>query len=178
MGLFFDNEEEEREKRRAAEATEKSEWHRRQAAEARLAAEKARIDHENSIRWEQEDNKSKKGKIFKAIKQWQVPTDKANFELFVQTFNINYDYFKELDWEDNGQWVHDSVGLRDMLVEKARKVERIHLRGKVNETMELLEEVEQKIQKEKEQSKRFMKLYIGFGVLLFLIIGLMAMCEN
>ena len=207
MGLFFDNEEEEREKRRAAEATEKSEWHRRQAAEARLAAEKARIDHEDSIRWEEqrreekaqlramtksgrgdaildllhkyeEEGKRKDGEEAEAIKQWQVPTDKANFELFVQTFNINYDYFKELDWEDNGQWVHDSVGLRDMLVEKARKVERIHLRGKVNETMELLEEVEQKIQKEKEQSKRFMKLYIGFGVLLFLIIGLMAMCEN
>lgn len=211
MGLFFDNEEEEREKRRAAEATEQAEWHRRQAAEAQLAAEKARIDHENSIRWEQEDkeeeeklwalakskrgdaildllhkfeedNKSKKGKIFKAIKQWQVPTDKENFELFVRTFDINYDYIKELDWESDYLTSSEEVGLREMLIERAKKVARIYIKDSAPEAVELLNEIEQRMKDNreklaKEDKKDNRNTLIGITIALILF-GLLMMCQG
>ena len=210
MGLFS-SEEEEREKRRAAEATEQAEWHRRQAAEARLAAEKARIDHENSIRWEQEDkeeeeklwalakskrgdaildllhkfeedNKSKKGKIFKAIKQWQVPTDKENFELFVRTFDINYDYIKELDWESDYLTSSEEVGLREMLIERAKKVARIYIKDSAPEAVELLNEIEQRMKENreklaKEDKKDNRNTIIGITIALILF-GLLMMCQG
>jgi len=210
MGLFS-SEEEEREKRRAAEATEQAEWHRRQAAEARLAAEEARIDHENSIRWEQEDkeeeeklwalakskrgdaildllhkfeedNKSKKGKIFKAIKQWQVPTDKENFELFVRTFDINYDYIKELDWESDYLTSSEEVGLREMLIERAKKVARIYIKDSAPEAVELLNEIEQRMKDNreklaKEDKKDNRNTIIGITIALILF-GLLMMCQG
>ena len=210
MGLFS-SEEEEREKRRAAEATEQAEWHRRQAAEARLAAEEARIDHENSIRWEQEDkeeeeklwalakskrgdaildllhkfeedNKSKKGKIFKAIKQWQVPTDKENFELFVHTFDINYDYIKELDWESDYLTSSEEVGLREMLIERAKKVARIYIKDSSPEAVELLNEIEQRMKDNreklaKEDKKDNRNTIIGITIALILF-GLLMMCQG
>ncbi|MBR4242598.1 MAG: hypothetical protein IKR98_01655 [Bacteroidaceae bacterium] len=210
MGLFS-SEEEEREKRRAAEATEQAEWHRRQAAEARLAAEEARIDHENSIRWEQEDkeeeeklwalakskrgdaildllhkfeedNKSKKGKIFKAIKQWQVPTDKENFELFVHTFDINYDYIKELDWESDYLTSSEEVGLREMLIERAKKVARIYIKDSAPEAVELLNEIEQRMKDNreklaKEDKKDTRNTLIGITIALILF-GLLMMCQG
>ena len=210
MGLFS-SEEEEREKRRAAEATEQAEWHRRQAAEARLAAEEARIDHENSIRWEQEDkeeeeklwalakskrgdaildllhkfeedNKSKKGKIFKAIKQWQVPTDKENFELFVRTFDINYDYIKELDWESDYLTSSEEVGLREMLIERAKKVARIYIKDSAPEAVELLNEIEQRMKENreklaKEDKKDNRNTIIGITIALILF-GLLMMCQG
>jgi len=210
MGLFS-SEEEEREKRRAAEATEQAEWHRRQAAEARLAAEEARIDHENSIRWEQEDkeeeeklwalakskrgdaildllhkfeedNKSKKGKIFKAIKQWQVPTDKENFELFVRTFDINYDYIKELDWESDYLTSSEEVGLREMLIERAKKVARIYIKDSAPEAVELLNEIEQRMKDNreklaKEDKKDNRNTLIGITIALILF-GLLMMCQG
>lgn len=210
MGLFS-SEEEEREKRRAAEATEQAEWHRRQAAEARLAAEEARIDHENSIRWEQEDkeeeeklwalakskrgdaildllhkfeedNKSKKGKIFKAIKQWQVPTDKENFELFVRTFDINYDYIKELDWESDNLASSEEVGLREMLIERAKKVARIYIKDSAPEAVELLNEIEQRMKDNreklaKEDKKDDRNTIIGITIALILF-GLLMMCQG
>lgn len=210
MGLFFDNEEEEREKRRAAEATEQAELHRRKAAEAKLKEVEAQLEHEDSIRWEEqrreekaqlramtksgrgdaildllhkyeEEGKRKDGEEAEAIKQWQVPTDKTNFELFVQTFNINYDYFKELDWVQYTTMEDGTVGLREMLVEKARKVERIHLRGKVNDTMELLDEVEQKLTQEREKNKREVKQVILIAVafvVVFVLYGLVQMCNG
>lgn len=210
MGLFS-SEEEEREKRRAAEATEQAEWHRRQAAEAQLAAEEARIDHENSIRWEQEDkeeeeklwalakskrgdaildllhkfeedNKSKKGKIFKAIKQWQVPTDKENFELFVRTFDINYDYIKELDWESDYLTSSEEVGLREMLIERAKKVARIYIKDSAPEAVELLNEIEQRMKDNreklaKEDKKDNRNTLIGITIALILF-GLLMMCQG
>lgn len=210
MGLFS-SEEEEREKRRAAEATEQAEWHRRQAAEARLAAEEARIDHENSIRWEkerkeeeeklwalakskrgdaildllhkfEEDNKSKKGKIFKAIKQWQVPTDKENFELFVHTFDINYDYIKELDWESDYLTSSEEVGLREMLIERAKKVARIYIKDSAPEAVELLNEIEQRMKDNreklaKEDKKDNRNTIIGITIALILF-GLLMMCQG
>ena len=210
MGLFS-SEEEEREKRRAAEATEQAEWHRRQAAEAQLAAEEARIDHENSIRWEQEDkeeeeklralakskrgdaildllhkfeedNKSKKGKIFKAIKQWQVPTDKENFELFVRTFDINYDYIKELDWESDYLTSSEEVGLREMLIERAKKVARIYIKDSAPEAVELLNEIEQRMKDNreklaKEDKKDNRNTIIGITIALILF-GLLMMCQG
>lgn len=210
MGLFS-SEEEEREKRRAAEATEQAEWHRRQAAEARLAAEEARIDHENSLRWEQEDkeeeeklwalakskrgdaildllhkfeedNKSKKGKIFKAIKQWQVPTDKENFELFVRTFDINYDYIKELDWESDYLTSSEEVGLREMLIDKAKKVARIYIKDSAPEAVELLNEIEQRMKENreklaKEDKKDNRNTIIGITIALILF-GLLMMCQG
>ena len=210
MGLFS-SEEEEREKRRAAEATEQAEWHRRQAAEAQLAAEEARIDHENSIRWEQEDkeeeeklwalakskrgdaildllhkfeedNKSKKGKIFKAIKQWQVPTDKENFELFVRTFDINYDYIKELDWESDYLTSSEEVGLREMLIERAKKVARIYIKDSAPEAVELLNEIEQRMKENreklaKEDKKDNRNTLIGITIALILF-GLLMMCQG
>lgn len=210
MGLFS-SEEEEREKRRAAEATEQAEWHRRQAAEARLAAEEARIDHENSIRWEQEDkeeeeklwalakskrgdaildllhkfeedNKSKKGKIFKAIKQWQVPTDKENFELFVRTFDINYDYIKEIDWESDYLTSSEEVGLREMLIDKAKKVARIYIKDSAPEAVELLNEIEQRMKENreklaKEDKKDNRNTLIGITIALILF-GLLMMCQG
>lgn len=210
MGLFS-SEEEEREKRRAAEATEQAEWHRRQAAEAQLAAEEARIDHENSIRWEkerkeeeeklwalakskrgdaildllhkfEEDNKSKKGKIFKAIKQWQVPTDKENFELFVRTFDINYDYIKELDWESDYLTSSEEVGLREMLIDKAKKVARIYIKDSAPEAVELLNEIEQRMKENreklaKEDKKDNRNTLIGITIALILF-GLLMMCQG
>lgn len=210
MGLFS-SEEEEREKRRAAEATEQAEWHRRQAAEAQLAAEEARIDHENSIRWEQEDkeeeeklralakskrgdaildllhkfeedNKSKKGKIFKAIKQWQVPTDKENFELFVRTFDINYDYIKELDWESDYLTSSEELGLREMLIERAKKVARIYIKDSAPEAVELLNEIEQRMKDNreklaKEDKKDNRNTIIGITIALILF-GLLMMCQG
>ena len=209
MGLFS-SEEEEREKRRAAEATEQAEWHRRQAAEARLAAEEARIDHENSIRWEQEDkeeeerlwalakskrgdaildllhkfeedNKSKKGKIFMALKQWQVPTDKENFELFVHTFDINYDYIQEIDWKsDTSQ--SSELGLREMLIERAKKVARIYIKDSAPEAVELLNEIEQRMKDNreklaKEDKKDNRNTLIGITIALILF-GLLMMCQG
>ena len=210
MGLFS-SEEEEREKRRAAEATEQAEWHRRQAAEARLAAEEARIDHENSIRWEQEDkeeeeklwalakskrgdaildllhkfeedNKSKKGKIFMTLKQWQVPTDKENFELFVHTFDINYDYIKELDWESDYLTSSEEVGLREMLIERAKKVARIYIKDSAPEAVELLNEIEQRMKDNreklaKEDKKDNRNTIIGITIALILF-GLLMMCQG
>lgn len=210
MGLFS-SEEEEREKRRAAEATEQAEWHRRQAAEARLAAEEARIDHENSIRWEQEDkeeeeklwalakskrgdaildllhkfeedNKSKKGKIFMTLKQWQVPTDKENFELFVHTFDINYDYIKELDWESDYLTSSEEVGLREMLIDKAKKVARIYIKDSAPEAVELLNEIEQRMKDNreklaKEDKKDNRNTIIGITIALILF-GLLMMCQG
>ena len=210
MGLFS-SEEEEREKRRAAEATEQAEWHRRQAAEAQLAAEEARIDHENSIRWEQEDkeeeeklwalakskrgdaildllhkfeedNKSKKGKIFMALKQWQVPTDKENFELFVHTFDINYDYIKELDWESDYLTSSEEVGLREMLIERAKKVARIYIKDSAPEAVELLNEIEQRMKDNreklaKEDKKDNRNTIIGITIALILF-GLLMMCQG
>ena len=210
MGLFS-SEEEEREKRRAAEATEQAEWHRRQAAEARLAAEEARIDHENSIRWEQEDkeeeeklwalakskrgdaildllhkfeedNKSKKGKIFMTLKQWQVPTDKENFELFVHTFDINYDYIKELDWESDYLTSSEEVGLREMLIERAKKVARIYIKDSAPEAVELLNEIEQRMKDNrerlaKEDKKDTRNTIIGIIIALILF-GLLMMCQG
>ena len=209
MGLFS-SEEEEREKRRAAEATEQAEWHRRQAAEAQLAAEKARIDHENSIRWEQEDkeeeeklwalakskrgdaildllhkfekdNKSKKGKIFKAIKQWQVPTDKENFELFVRTFDINYDYFTEIDWKSDTS-KSSELGLREMLIERAQKVARIYIKDTAPEAVELLNEIGQRMKENreklaKEDKKDNRNTIIGITIALILF-GLLMMCQG
>lgn len=209
MGLFS-SEEEEREKRRAAEATEQAEWHRRQAAEARLAAEEARIDHENSIRWEQEDkeeeeklwalakskrgdaildllhkfeedNKSKKGKIFMTLKQWQVPTDKENFELFVHTFDINYDYIQEIDWKsDTSQ--SSELGLREMLIERAKKVARIYIKDSAPEAVELLNEIEQRMKDNreklaKEDKKDNRNTLIGITIALILF-GLLMMCQG
>lgn len=209
MGLFS-SEEEEREKRRAAEATEQAEWHRRQAAEARLAAEEARIDHENSIRWEQEDkeeeeklwalakskrgdaildllhkfeedNKSKKGKIFMTLKQWQVPTDKENFELFVHTFDINYDYIQEIDWKsDTSQ--SSELGLREMLIERAKKVSRIYIKDSAPEAVELLNEIEQRMKDNreklaKEDKKDNRNTLIGITIALILF-GLLMMCQG
>lgn len=210
MGLFS-SEEEEREKRRAAEATEQAEWHRRQAAEARLAAEEARIDHENSIRWEQEDkeeeeklwalakskrgdaildllhkfeedNKSKKGKIFMTLKQWQVPTDKENFELFVRTFDINYDYFQEIDWESDNLASSEEVGLREMLIERAKKVARIYIKDSAPEAVELLNEIEQRMKDNreklaKEDKKDNRNTLIGITIALILF-GLLMMCQG
>lgn len=210
MGLFS-SEEEEREKRRAAEATEQAEWHRRQAAEAQLAAEEARIDHENSIRWEQEDkeeeeklwalakskrgdaildllhkfeedNKSKKGKIFMTLKQWQVPTDKENFELFVHTFDINYDYIKELDWESDYLTSSEEVGLREMLIDKAKKVARIYIKDSAPEAVELLNEIEQRMKDNreklaKEDKKDNRNTIIGITIALILF-GLLMMCQG
>ena len=210
MGLFS-SEEEEREKRRAAEATEQAEWHRRQAAEARLAAEEARIDHENSIRWEQEDkeeeeklwalakskrgdaildllhkfeedNKSKKGKIFMTLKQWQVPTDKENFELFVHTFDINYDYIKELDWESDYLTSSEEVGLREMLIERAKKVARIYIKDSAPKAVELLNEIEQRMKDNreklaKEDKKDNRNTIIGITIALILF-GLLMMCQG
>ena len=209
MGLFS-SEEEEREKRRAAEATEQAEWHRRQAAEAQLAAEEARIDHENSIRWEQEDkeeeeklwalakskrgdaildllhkfeedNKSKKGKIFMTLKQWQVPTDKENFELFVHTFDINYDYIQEIDWKsDTSQ--SSELGLREMLIERAKKVARIYIKDSAPEAVELLNEIEQRMKDNreklaKEDKKDNRNTLIGITIALILF-GLLMMCQG
>lgn len=210
MGLFS-SEEEEREKRRAAEATEQAEWHRRQAAEARLAAEEARIDHEDSIRWEkerkeeeeklwalakskrgdaildllhkfEEDNKSKKGKIFMTLKQWQVPTDKENFELFVHTFDINYDYIKELDWESDYLTSSEEVGLREMLIDKAKKVARIYIKDSAPEAVELLNEIEQRMKDNreklaKEDKKDNRNTIIGITIALILF-GLLMMCQG
>lgn len=210
MGLFS-SEEEEREKRRAAEATEQAEWHRRQAAEARLAAEEARIDHENSIRWEkerkeeeeklwalakskrgdaildllhkfEEDNKSKKGKIFMTLKQWQVPTDKENFELFVHTFDINYDYFQEIDWKSDNLASSEEVGLREMLIERAKKVARIYIKDSAPEAVELLNEIEQRMKDNreklaKEDKKDNRNTLIGITIALILF-GLLMMCQG
>lgn len=210
MGLFS-SEEEEREKRRAAEATEQAEWHRRQAAEAQLAAEEARIDHEDSIRWEkerkeeeeklwalakskrgdaildllhkfEEDNKSKKGKIFMTLKQWQVPTDKENFELFVHTFDINYDYIKELDWESDYLTSSEKVGLREMLIDKAKKVARIYIKDSAPEAVELLNEIEQRMKDNrerlaKEDKKDTRNTIIGIIIALILF-GLLLMCQG
>ena len=210
MGLFS-SEEEEREKRRAAEATEQAEWHRRQAAEAQLAAEEARIDHEDSIRWEkerkeeeeklwalakskrgdaildllhkfEEDNKSKKGKIFMTLKQWQVPTDKENFELFVHTFDINYDYIKELDWESDYLTSSEEVGLREMLIDKAKKVARIYIKDSAPEAVELLNEIEQRMKDNreklaKEDKKDNRNTIIGITIALILF-GLLMMCQG
>lgn len=213
MGLFS-SEEEEREKRRAAEATEQAEWHRRQAAEARLAAEEARIDHEDSIRWEkerkeeeeklwalakskrgdaildllhkfEEDNKSKKGKIFKAIKQWQVPTDKENFELFVRTFDINYDYFQEIDWKSDTS-KSSELGLREMLIERAQKVAKIYIKDTAPEAVELLNEIGQRMKDNREKlirqrdldDKKNTRGFIIFIIIAFLFYGLLRMCQG
>ena len=209
MGLFS-SEEEEREKRRAAEAAENAEWHRRQAAEAQRAAEEARIEHEDSLRWEQEDkeeeeklwalakskrgdaildllhkfeedNKSKKGKIFMTLKQWQVPTDKENFELFVRTFDINYDYFTEIDWKSDTS-KSSELGLREMLIERAKKVARIYIKDSDPEAVELLNEIEQRMKDNreklaKEDKKDNRNTIIGITIALILF-GLLMMCQG
>ena len=130
----------------------------------------------------EEDNKSKKGKIFKAIKQWQVPTDKENFELFVRTFDINYDYIKELDWESDYLTSSEEVGLREMLIERAKKVARIYIKDSAPEAVELLNEIEQRMKENreklaKEDKKDNRNTIIGITIALILF-GLLMMCQG
>jgi len=213
MGLF-DNEEAERERRRAAEAAEEAEWHKRRAAESRQRVREAELEHEEEMEWRRE-TKVKKGDI-KAIaasgrgdailelvheyekhgdlynaktliNAWQVPRDKENFLLFAQTFDINYDYFKQQDWEKSELMAYiqsrlggqvELKGLRGMLLAKAKKVEKVYLKGQVPEAMALLQDVEDRFLNEGKKELNEIKWYFIALVCIFLFMGIMATCEN
>ena len=205
MGLFS-NEEEERERRLAAEANEQAEWNKRQAAESKRRMREAELDYEQEMQ-ERREAKDKRDNI-KAIAHsgrgdailtllheyekgdqrynktlinaWQVPHDKENFLLFAQTFYVNYDYFKQLEWKKD-EVLRDYIrsrlnneteknGLRNMLIAKAKKVEQIYLKGQVPEAKALLDEVERRYLDEGKKEFTLIKWY-SIAVLLFFAIG-------
>jgi len=201
MGLF-NNEAEEREKRWAAEAEERAERYRSRAAEAELAAVNAQIQSEERERQKREE-KEKKEKLKqiatsgrgdailellndyeknqdrynakKLMNMWQVPKDKENFELFAQTFSINYDYFTKLDWKtDDDVSGSETMGLRQMLIERGRRVAQIHLKGQVDDSLELLYEAEQRMN-EKHKKELMKYRIIGIAFTIFLLLGCLIM---
>lgn len=192
MGLFS-NEEEEREKRRAAEANEQAEWHKRRAAEAKTRIREAELEYQQEIQ-DKRDTKEKKadikaiansgrgdaildllleyekhGDLYNAktlINAWQIPHDKENFLLFAQTFNINYDYFEKMEMEEN-----KLPELRMTLLNKAKRVAQVYLKGQADEALELLSDVEQRLQQERKKELNIVKWYlIGVGVLFSIMI--------
>lgn len=192
MGIFS-NEEEEREKRRAAEANEQAEWHKRRAAEAKTRIREAELKHQQEIR-DKRDTKEKKadikaiansgrgdailellyeyekhGDLYDAktlINAWQIPHDKENFLLFAQTFNINYDYFKKMEKKENQE-----PGLRMTLLDKAKRVAQVYLKGQADEALELLSDVEQRLEQERKKMLNEFKWYlIVMGVLFAIMI--------
>ena len=192
MGIF-NNEEEEREKRRAAEANEQAEWHKRRAAEAKTRIREAELEYQQEIQ-DKRDTKEKKadikaiansgrgdaildllheyekhGDLYDAktlINAWQIPHDKENFLLFAQTFNINYDYFMKMEKKENLK-----PGLRMTLLDKAKRVAQIYLKGQADEALELLSDVEQRLEQERKKMLNEFKWYlIVMGVLFAIMI--------
>lgn len=202
MGIFS-NEEEEREKRRAAEANEQAEWHKRRAAEAKTRIREAELKHQQEIQ-DKRDTKEKKadikaiansgrgdaildllheyekhGDLYNAktlINAWQIPHDKENFLLFAQIFNINYDYFKKMDKEENKLLL---PGLRMTLLDKAKRVAQVYLKGQADEALELLSDVEQRLQQERKKMLNIIKWYlIGVGAFIAIMILIGTCAEN
>jgi hypothetical protein len=132
----------------------------------------------------------KHGDLYNAqtlINAWQVPRDKENFLLFAQTFDINYDYFKQQDWEKSELLAYiqsrlggqvELKGLRGMLLAKAKKVEKVYLKGQVPEAMALLQDVEDRFLNEGKKELNAIKWYFIALVCIFLFMGIMATCEN
>lgn len=124
----------------------------------------------NAIDDTSDDGETQMKQIASLIQSWRIPSDKKEFDAFVQALAENSEFIKKTEEKWNyHNFDDDDKSLRTMFIEKARKVARIRLKGQVDDSLALLQEVEDEISEEKRQEKEDDKKTLKWTIIGFII---------